>query len=215
MKPIKKLYVNNKVVALDNCTIKEVTELPKYFISVEQDEDCECPLEYNDCFTFYSNMIIYSFTDLSIDELLKEKDYYDKSIREFYQDVVSGKLDDDKYQYKLVYAYVHGGVTLSLSKFNDQFDSGVGYVARIDKTQKRDDISVEDWLNNFILLTNRWLSGCVYSFTITDELGEVVDACGGFLDLNVTSTAENMYDYISDEYGITLNQIIEKLQDLE
>lgn len=81
-----------------------------------------------------------------------------------------------------LYAYIHGGVALSLGRagqFSDQWDSGqIGNVfvtrdtSEITDPDKCADGLVEEW--------NQYLSGDVYGYVIEDGEGAHVDSCWGF-----------------------------------
>ena len=92
------------------------------------------------------------------------------------------KLD---YHVLPLYAYIHGGVALSLGNgsypFNDQWDSGqVGWVlvkkrCGFRNIRKAAQSLVEEW--------NTYLSGDVWGYEIEDECGDAIASCWGYYGL--------------------------------
>lgn len=93
-----------------------------------------------------------------------------------------------------VYAYIHGGISLSTKPFHCPWDSAQsGYIyADYDKirtwygwkklTKKRID-HVQTWLECEIEQFNQWLSGQVYGFkTFNKATGDEIDSCWGIYD---------------------------------
>jgi hypothetical protein len=85
-----------------------------------------------------------------------------------------------------LYAYIHGGVALSLGAFGDRWDSGqIGYVV-VDLDGERD--AAEGIARAWVETWNTYLSGEVYGYVVeridTCNLGhehaEQVDSCWGF-----------------------------------
>lgn len=87
----------------------------------------------------------------------------------------------ETYEVFPLYAYIHSGVALSVSRggqFSDQWDSGqIGFVF-VDKKRgfedqfKAAESLCEEW--------NDYLAGHVYGYTLHDEHGEEIDACWGY-----------------------------------
>lgn len=114
-------------------------------------------------------------------------------------DIRDGK-HNRKYHVFPVYAYIHGGVALSLGRggqFSDQWDSGqIGYVLCAKssfKTKPRKASfgvipSAEQSARTYIESWNQYLSGDVYGYVIEDEDGEHVDSCWGFYGLDYART---------------------------
>ena len=104
--------------------IIETKEYRGYTINIYPDYDAR----YDDCDhlgTFYTNVPRELNPDGHIiDEILDENNY----------------LRDDEYICVVVYAYIHGGIALSVSKsgqFSDLWDSGVGGVMAISKERAK------------------------------------------------------------------------------
>jgi len=96
-----------------------------------------------------------------------------------------------------LYMYDHSGIALSLSSFNDPWDSGqVGFIivsrADLEKefnipkdrelTQEEYDLVCEI-INNEINMYEAYINGCVYGYVVEDPAGEIVDSCGGFYSI--------------------------------
>jgi hypothetical protein len=90
-----------------------------------------------------------------------------------------------------IYMYDHGGITISTSPFSCPWDSGrVGtiYATKDDileafgkkKLTKELLAKAEKILEGEVAVYDQYLRGEVYGYTIRDEDGLVVDACGGY-----------------------------------
>ena len=89
-----------------------------------------------------------------------------------------------------VFAYIHGGVSMSTGSFGDPWDSGQSGVIVLSK---------EDWDKHFpgyekeriyeamsatVKTFGKWANGEVYYFEIVDRItGDEVDTCGGFFSM--------------------------------
>ena len=95
-----------------------------------------------------------------------------------------------------LYLYDHSGITMSTGDFGDRFDSGqVGfiYATREDVlkafghkrnlTKKLMD-KVISCLKCEVETYDKYLRGDVWSFSVTDAEGEIVESCGGFYGEN-------------------------------
>lgn len=102
----------------------------------------------------------------------------------------------DRYAYILpVYAYEHGGITISTGSFSDSWDSGQcgfiavrkadftkDYLSKADRRLPAADRSkkAEKYLNALIKEIDNYLTCQVYGFKIETQSGEPVDSCWGF-----------------------------------
>lgn len=81
-------------------------------------------------------------------------------------------------------AYIHSGVSLSLSNteypFNDRFDSSWVGLVFVDKNKAGSEEVARDIAEGLITTHNHLLSGEVYGYTITKD-GDETDACWGFI----------------------------------
>ena len=85
-----------------------------------------------------------------------------------------------------IYAYEHGGITISTKPYSCRWDSGqVGVIyAYRDELKKRGyktDDEIEYVLNQEVKTFDDYLRGECYGFTIYDDSGEVLESVGGFL----------------------------------
>lgn len=176
---MKKLYVNGKLVALGNYTIHEVNERQKYSVKVFRDYDYE-PCMFGDSgVTTLSNHRDFAFDGEVTEEALKN----------------IGKEVDGK-KYFPVYMLDHSGYTLSEHPFNDRWDSGLLGVVIVDSKIGDPDALFRAHFAELKAV----MEGDVYGFQILNELGEVVDSCGGFFGKDML---DFMYEYISPEYRIS------------
>lgn len=131
----------------------------------------------------------------------------------------TGELRDDIYLCLEVRGYDHGGLTISHSnsgQFADQFDSGrLGwhYVTKqavqdswpsldLGSIELRD--AVERCLQAELKTYDAYLQGDVYGFVITDEEGEEVDACWGFVGDDIETNG--ILDHVGAEHHDGLRQ---------
>lgn len=108
-----------------------------------------------------------------------------------------------KFEVVPVYAYDHGGITLSLQQFGCRFDSGLFGALLFEKGEFGED---NRGLKGFIKSLNCLLSGEVYGFSIIKHTkcdccnhieSEVIDSCGGFYGYdNMQSMFDEMKSYI-------------------
>lgn len=119
------------------------------------------------------------------------------------------ELKEEGYDLRPIYAYIHSGIALSLGRggqFSDQFDSGLaGFAAVQGKFTPEQEQALASYIEDF----NDLSSGEVYSYTIYDnEDDSVEDSCGGFMGYG-DKLAEAIMGHISPEYGITMEEVKE------
>lgn len=196
---MKKLYVNGNIVATGNYVVEEVDEQPKYDVKVVYDSYYEMDKNnyWNEKTKFYSNHRDFRFdgeVDDEIIENLKKKE-------------VDGK------KYYPVYAYEHSGFVLYTSPYTGpdaRWDSGMLGIAEVDNSEGDADSLFE----NFFSELKAFMEGEVYGFKIVDELDDVVDSCYGFYG-EKDDIIDSMFDCISEEYGITREDVKEALENAE
>ena len=138
---------------------------------------------------------------------------------------LEGKFFEKFIGHKL-YLYDHSGITISTSPFSCPWDSGqVGYIY-VSKEKVRKEYGIkritEEWKNKILSYLDgevetfdQYLRGDVYSFTIEDDNGDVINSCGGFYG---DDFAENgMADHIDHEdLGLSSHEeLIEMLKNAE
>lgn len=107
-----------------------------------------------------------------------------------------------------VYLLDHSGLFLSVTDFNDPWDSGLLGVIYCTKEQAEkwfgtlpDKQVIKDELRNEIEAYNNYLNGCWYGFYIEGLNGEVEDACGGFYqDKDFCDLLGDMKEYVDSQY---------------
>lgn len=107
-----------------------------------------------------------------------------------------------------VYMYDHSGVALQTSAFYDPSDSGqVGFIF-VDKSKVRKEWNVKRIskrirdivfrnLESEVKVYSQYLNGEVYGYVISDENGETVDSCWGFIGYDfVKQCAQESLEYL-------------------
>lgn len=192
---MKKLYVNGKLVAIGDYKIEEVNTEPTYSVKIERDEILDNPFEYDEVFTLYSNHRYFSPNKHDMEELFDEEGNL-PTLEQL-------NLSRSDYEHFRIYSYEHGGMTVSATPFSCPWDSGLLGIVAVKKEEVKD---TKEAFKNYVKTLDQLLQGDIYTFIIEDEMGEYVDSCGGFYGHD-ESTLEEMLDYISTEYGITLEDL--------
>lgn len=192
---MKKLIVNGNVVATGDYKIEEIDAEPIYTVTIKPDEWVEYPFENDEVFTLYSNRRHFNPDKHKMEEL-----FNDEGNLPTLEQLNSSRSD---YEHFRIYAYDHSGMTVSATPFSCPWDSGLLGIVAVKKDEVRDP---EKAFKTYVKTLDQYLQGDVYEFIIRDELGECVDSCGGFYG-HSESTLEEMLYYISDEYGITLEDL--------
>jgi hypothetical protein len=147
--------------------------MKKYTLKIERDEYPESP-------DFWGNddvFIVYDHRQFTVDR----KGF---SPRDIFEHLQAGKRVYKGYYAFPLYAYIHSGVSLSMSRsgypFNDRWDvSSTGFVLvkrtagqwTTKQAEKVGQSIVNEW--------NQYLSGDVWTCTIEDEQGDAVDSLSG------------------------------------
>ena len=111
-----------------------------------------------------------------------------------------------------VYAYVHGGATISTRPFSCPWDSGQSgfvYCRASDAEDWWDADPDPDFRQNALRVLRRqvetfdqYLRGDVYGYTITDKNGDVVDSCWGFYGIECAEEeALSALNYWAEKQG--------------
>lgn len=105
-----------------------------------------------------------------------------------------------------IFAYEHGNITISTRPFSCRWDSGqIGFIYAYKKDMiENGHKSEEDMLEVLrqeVKTYDDYIVGNVYGYTITDDEGEMLDSCGGFIgDFNyVEREAELSADYYDNK----------------
>ena len=213
---IKKLYVNDKVVAIGDYKVEEKTEPAKYNIKVHYDECGQDPHEYNNGeVVWYSNHRDYRL-DKDIKELYTEDG---KTIDDFgnihsFINALNEQKGDEKH-YFFVSAYIHSGIALYKGEYTGpdaRWDSGIFAIVEVNHKGTREE--AKQIFDNDFEDMNAYITGEVYCFTITNEVGEWVDSVGGFYGNSLADIADNMKTHIPDDYGITVEDIKKAIEEM-
>lgn len=165
--------------------IIEEKTIKSYTIQVVYDEDPDSPRNWDCLGTFYSNHREYNPDNKSIEELVEMFPPREGVDEIFNEDAMSRQFVWIK-----VYAYIHSGIALSTSPFNDPWDSGLFAIYAVNKDKVREmwDTKIvsrqlrEGIENNLVEEVNyygKFLSGDVYGYRILDSSEDVIDACYG------------------------------------
>ena len=165
-------------------TIEKITLDGGYEVETYYDEGAESPREWGPLGTIYSNHRDYSPDGRMIDEVLDE----------------DGRITIKETHYYLpVYAYIHSGISLSCGDLlNDQWDSGLFGIIAVPKGEVADiypentEKHAKSVLETEIKLLNAWYNGECYGFILTNNYGEEIDSCGGYI-------GREAYDQMIDE----------------
>lgn len=123
---------------------------------------------------------------------------------------IGEKIESGEYIGLPVYAYVHGGATISTGAFSCPWDSGQsGFVYC---TREK---AIAEWgntpdceanalrvLRGEVETFDQYLTGAVYGYTVTDKDGDIVDSCWGFYGLEtVEEEGEGSLEYWATKQG--------------
>lgn len=126
------------------------------------------------------------------------------------------RLRDDIAIILPIYAYEHGGITISHGSFSCQWDSGqLGwhYVAKkaLESEFGGDEEKAKKCLEAELEIYDNYLQGNVWGFTIEDEEGDDVDSCWGFYGDDL----EGMKAHVEDRFHKALEEAWDKRFDCE
>ena len=117
-----------------------------------------------------------------------------------------------------VYLLDHSGLFLSVTDFNDPWDSGLLGVIYCTKEQAEkwfgtlpDKKVIKDELRNEIGAYNNYMNGCWYGFYIEGLNGEIEDSCGGFFQSkDFKSVLNDMKECVAQEYAPLFDKLAEQ-----
>lgn len=152
-----------------------------FTINIENDEYPENPRTWADQTIIYSNHRDYDPDNHKLSELMAEYEVNDvQSLTE--------KLTAENVKFVKVYAYIHSGIALSIGapSVNDKFDTGLFGIMTLDMVNVDESVIenpaiVQSIFEDDIEQLNHYYNGEVYSMEITDDEGDDVSSCGGFL----------------------------------
>lgn len=147
-----------------------------YIVETLYDDLCGSPREWDTLGTIYSNHREHNPDGHSIDEIMDD----DGTIT----------IADTHYCMP-IYAYIHGGISLSVGNdgwpFNDQWDSGLfGIIAVSKKDAEREfpedtEKHVRNLLESEVAMLDDWYNGRCYGYAVYDKYGDTVDSCFGYI----------------------------------
>jgi hypothetical protein len=182
--------------------VVETKDIENYRIKISYDEDSDSPRDWDNL----STMVYFDHDKLGDNHPYKFNDY--SSWEEMRDAIIE---NEDVHTICPLYVYKHGpGCTkISMSNFNDQFDSrqlGWIYASKKDLMGYSDDAKadVEAIFQSEIDVFNKYLNGEVYSYNIYEisvcdqghEHEDHKDSCGGWYDQDeAMKDAEGLVEY--------------------
>lgn len=167
-----------------------------YIIRVDYCEWCDNPRDWSNATYLYLSHRKYNFP--------KEGNLYIDEYEDINEQIE--KYEKQGYWILPVYAYEHGGITISLGSFCDSWDSGLlGWVYCDEKLRKQENIETEeqfyDLAKNEIKMYDKYLQGdCydVYGYCVEDK--EELEPLHGYYpveDYNYEECIKEFFSYNS------------------
>ena len=169
-----------------------------FTIITNRDNNPISPRELFNQTIIYSNHREYNPDDSKLSELMAVYDVDDvESLTE--------KLTAENVKFVKVYAYIHGGISLSIGapSVNDKFDTGLFGIMTldepyVDEATIEDPAAVQSIFENEIKELAQYYNGEVYAYQIISDEGEVVSFCGGFFgeDAAMEAAKEEIDEFV-------------------
>lgn len=209
----KKLYVNDKLVAINDYKVEERDEAEYYDVKIRYDEWAEDPHQFNKSVLWYSNHRDYRLDgdvkDLQIEDGKTIDDF--GNLHEFLEAL--NKDGNGKVVYYYVSAYIHSGIALYKGEYTGpdaRWDSGIFAIVKV--TLDDSGRTAKQMFDDDFDAMNPYICGNVYLCNVVNELGELQESYGGFYGDNVV---KDMLDTIDPDYGITEEQIKEAFENMD
>lgn len=168
-------------------TLYKTIQYRGFDINVYYDDLCESPRDFAEHMTtIWCNSRSYTADNKSIDDLLHELDLYQfpNSFKN-----LCAIANKKGYLAVPIYAYIHSGIALSLSKFSDRWDSGTFGVITIPKSVlyqeyncKRINKKLKDkligYINAEVKEYEAYCNGQCFRYEIAGDDND--ECCGGF-----------------------------------
>jgi len=188
-------------------TFQEVKTLNRPRLVIEYDTDSQSPRE-NDNIGFFltdernynspdgKDNRLYDLMNETADEAENTADHIER---------IKGAAKEEGMKIVAiypVYRYEHGGVAYRRGSAKGFDYSNCGFYIITDETLKNtigknDKKLIENGIDAELKEYTQWANGEVYRFTLYDEGGEEIDACGGFYDIE--DIRENLPEEWKDE----------------
>ena len=195
-----------------------MTEYKGYYYDIIQDEYAESPDDWGntDIFLVYDHRQfwverdgfdpeeIYDYLQAIVEcfDFIKQKEYYESlkgfnsrvSYFEYKISEIMDEVDDfNDYYIFPVYAYIHSGVSLSLSSFSCPWDTSISGFVLVDKNSFKNitEDKAKEYAEGLIDDWNKYLSGEIYCYEIYKETKcdccghverEFIECVGGYYD---------------------------------
>lgn len=190
---------------------RQITLSNGFVIEIYRDEYADCPFDFCEghLWDWISN-----YRDW---EDRKENNYRpsDEVLEMFFNRRAkegASEFETKDYIMTAIYAYIHGGATISLSPFYCPWDSGIAYVAYMDKNayrrefgrwNKKKAMQMLEWR---VKEMDEWMQGETYGFELRDKKGDWIDGCGGFYG------EDSLWNYLKENVAYIDAEEIEKFR---
>lgn len=193
-------HFNKKTSMKKTFTKKVVTEEPKLVISY--DPGSTSPREDSNLGYFLTKDRSMNSPDSypEIENIIADTGDYASSQEEHMEMIkkqVEQVLDEKVLAIYPICKYEHSGVSYSLGEHHGFDYSNNGFYIITEKSQKEMGTTEEKWekvIQDEIGIYNKYVNGEVYSFTLYDDDGEMVDSCCGFYSL------EDIKEHLPEEW---------------
>ena len=150
-------------------------------VLIQYDEHGESPREWDNLGTMVCFHNRYNLGDTH-KHSIKSEDY------ESFAEMIEANTEEGDIVLPL-FLYDHGGLSISTGAYSCSWDSGqIGYITVSKETiikeygndtpEQRE--KVEGYLKGEVNTYDQFLRGEVYTYTVQNEDGEIIDGCGGF-----------------------------------
>lgn len=191
-------------------------------IEIESDLDSESPrTSFDNCCNMLSAHSKYKLNDenskeILLSEIRASKLYSEEIDQDYDLSSISVLLNialkfDIIAAYKNLYIYDHSGISIATNEFPCPWDSGqygFAYISK-ERAEKEFKSNTKEELESLIDLEvstfNSFLTNDIFSFSILDSEGDIIDSCGGFYGSDPFTNG--MKEQIDKKYHHLLNSI--------
>jgi len=196
-------------------TFKKIETIQKPMLVIEYDDSVPSPREDTNLGYFITvdrnlnspdqNEQLENIMRASGDETQNQEDHI-----QIMANLINTETNEQVIAIYPITKYEHSGISFSLGTTKGFDNSNNGFYIITDKTLKEFDEGLskntsgqKDVIQAELEEYNKWINGEVYRFTLYDNKGEEIDACGGFYDLEAVQqnlpvdwAKEDLNDYI-------------------
>jgi len=189
-----------------------LAKIEKPMLKISFDEMAENPRKYSDNIGYFittERNYISPDNNKTLIGIVKEASEISSNLEEHIKEVCSSikeNLNEDVLYIKPITRFEHGNVEYLLGNYSGWDYSLCGFYIVTNKTLGYSVVKladIEKTIKAELKDYNQWANGEIYSFTLYDEDGEVVDSVCGFYDINdihehlpAEWQNENLQDYL-------------------